>query len=128
MRLSIAMILSLIAPVAFADPIVGVWKTDPTEMGTAGLVEVSACGAGFCAVIKGAADGSGDPAQAHLLGKQVFWGMLPVGDGRYEGGRLWSPKRDKEFNARLTLTGQTLVVEGCVMTICQVGGRWQRVN
>ena len=62
------------------------------------------------------------------MGKQVFWGMLPVGDGRYEGGRLWSPKRDKEFNARLTLTGQTLVVEGCVMTICQVGGRWQRVN
>lgn len=128
MRIITALFLILTATPALADPIIGLWKTDTGENGTAGLVEVSACGPRFCAAIKGAADGQGDPALAHLLGRRVFWDMAPLGGGIYEGGRIWSPKRDKEYDGRLTLSGDKLVIEGCLMSICQVGGRWTRTD
>jgi uncharacterized protein (DUF2147 family) len=128
LRFLLPLILILSHSAALADPIVGLWKTDAAETGTAGLVQIAPCGAGFCGVIKGAADGGSDPAQAHLLGRKVLWDMQPTGDGIYEGGRLWSPARDKEYKGRLTLTGNKLVLEGCVMALCQVGGRWTRVK
>lgn len=128
MRRLFSLLLILTATASSADPIVGLWKTDATEMGKAGLIEVVACGTGFCGVIKGAADGQGDPAQAHLLGRRVFWDMEAVGDGVYEGGRIWSPKRDMEVDGRLTLTAGKLVVEGCLLAICQVGGNWTRAD
>jgi uncharacterized protein (DUF2147 family) len=118
----------MFADPAISDPIAGMWKTDGAPGGTPGLVEVAACGAGFCAVIKGAADGLRHASKAHLLGRRVFWDMVPAGDGTYAGGQVWSPAHDKEYDGRLTLTGDRLLIEGCVLLTCREGGRWVKVD
>jgi uncharacterized protein (DUF2147 family) len=41
--------------------------------------------------------------------------------------RIWDPRNDRTFNSRMETRGDTLVVSGCVMGICQ-RQQWQRVN
>jgi hypothetical protein len=41
-------------------------------------------------------------------------------------GQVWSPDRDKTYNSRLQLIGDTLAVSGCVFGICRDGGAWIR--
>ncbi len=61
-------------------------------------------------------------------GKRVVWDMKPYAGGLYDDGKVWSPDRNKTYDADLTLAGDSLAVRGCVIGICRNGGTWMRVK
>ena len=119
--------LVLAASAAFADPVEGTWKTQPGDDGNYGLVTISACGAEICGVLGQGYDASGTKIASPNIGRQMIWGMKPEGNGSYKGGKIWAPDRDKTYNSRMTLNGNQLKVEGCVLGICR-GQTWTRVK
>lgn len=122
-------ILALSATAAFAgDPVEGVWKTKPDDNGNFGHVNVKPCGPAFCGTLIKAFDGTGKEIESPNVGKRIIWDMVAQGDGAYGDGKVWSPDRDKTYNSRMTLKGDGLAVEGCVVGICRDGGTWARVN
>lgn len=111
-----------------ADAVEGVWKTVPDDNGNFGHIKVSACGAAICGVLIKSFDSSGAPMDSENIGKQIIWDMIPQGDGTYVDGKIWSPDRDKTYNSKMTLSGDSLAVKGCVLGICRDGGTWTRVQ
>ena len=121
------LVLALSTASAAADPIFGTWKTQPDDNGNFGHVEISACGNAVCGVIRAAFDSAGNPRPSDNIGKRMIWDMNARGDGNYRGGKIWAPDRDKTYNSRMELSGNTLEVSGCVLGICR-GQTWSRVN
>lgn len=114
-------------PAAFADPAAGLWQTQPDDNGNFGHVEVQPCGEALCGTIKAAFDASGQPRPSDNIGKRMLWNMTSRGAGSYAGGKIWAPDRDRTYNSRMTLSGDTLEVSGCVLGICR-GQTWTRVR
>ncbi len=110
------------------DAVEGVWKTKPDDNGNFGHIKVSSCGAAICGVLVKSFEGSGAPMKSDNIGKQIIWDMVANGDGTYGNGKIWSPDRDKTYNSKMSLNGNSLAVEGCVLGICRDGGTWTRVN
>lgn len=126
-RLTLAAAMILVAGTAFADPVEGIWKTKPDDNGNFGHVEIKPCGPAFCGTLVRAFDGSGAEIDSPNVGKRIVWDMQPQGEGKYGGGKVWSPDRDKTYNSKMQLKGNGLAVSGCVLGICRDGGTWSRV-
>jgi uncharacterized protein (DUF2147 family) len=126
--IAFAIVLSLAAGIAAADPAVGVWQTVPDDNGNFGHVEVTPCGPALCGTLVRAYDAAGREIASPNVGRRIVWDMAPRGGGKYAGGKVYSPDRDQTYNGRLTLTDRGLAVEGCVLGICRDGGTWRRVN
>ena len=62
------------------------------------------------------------------IGRKIVWDMVAYADGLYDDGKIYSPDRDKTYNADMTLSGNSLSVRGCVLGICRDGGTWKRVK
>ena len=112
---------------ALADPVEGLWKTEPLDNGTFGHVLIQPCGPAFCGELKRAFAADGTERPSENIGRQIVWDMVPEGDGAYSGGKIWSPDRDKTYSGKMQLTGNGLAVSGCVLGICRDGGTWMRV-
>lgn len=127
--LGLAAGIAMMASAALAaDAVEGVWKTKPDDNGNFGHIKISACGDAICGVLVKSFDSAGAPLESENIGKQIIWDMKPQGDGSYTGGKIWSPDRDKTYDSKMTLSGDNLAVEGCVLFICRDGGTWTRVN
>jgi len=111
-----------------ADPLEGTWRTAPDDHGDFGYIEVKPCGASFCGVLVKSFDSSGKAMKSINIGKQIIWDMKAQGGGKYGDGKVWSPDRDKTYNSKINLNGDTLGVKGCVFIICRDGGQWSRVK
>ena len=125
-----AIALVLWAGAALAgDPAEGVWMTKPDDNGNFGYVEVKTCGPALCGTLIQSFDGTGAVMESENVGKQIVWDMMPAGEGYYEGGKVWAPDRDKTYNAKMQLSGDTLAVSGCVLggLICRASD-WTRVK
>ncbi|MCJ8140321.1 DUF2147 domain-containing protein [Falsirhodobacter halotolerans] len=109
--------LLLLASPAMADPIEGVWQTQPDRNGVTGQVRIAACGAGFC----------GTAVQGPHSGTQVFRDVVPEG-ARYSKGRIVNPETGDSYAARLILDGDRLDVGGCILAICRSAGTWLRLD
>ena len=116
------------AGAAFADPVEGIWQTKKDDNGNFGFVEVKPCGPAFCGILIKSFDTSGAPTDSPNIGRKIIWDMVPYADGLYDDGQIYSPDRDKTYNADMTLTGDKLAVRGCVFGICRDGGTWSRVK
>lgn len=118
------------AGAGLADPAEGMWKTAPGDTGGYLHVEIATCGSSLCGtIVKGiAADGSSNPDYEHQ-GKKMLWNMKADGDGYYSGGKVWAPDSDKTYKSKMSLSGSTLTVKGCVAggLICR-GQDWKRLN
>ena len=125
--LGIAFAIGL-AGMAAADPVYGTWKTEPDDNGSTGYIKVEACGSKICGTLIKSFDASGAETDSPNIGKKIVWDMVAQGGGAYGGGKIWSPDRDKTYKSKMTLKGDTLAVEGCVLMICRDGGKWRRVN
>jgi uncharacterized protein (DUF2147 family) len=123
-----AALLSLAAGAAFADPVEGTWQTKKDDNGHYGWVKVVPCGPAFCGTLVKAFDDQGGELASPNVGKRIVWDMVAQGDGAYGDGKVWSPDRDKTYNAKMQLSGDSLSVSGCVFGICRDGGTWSRVN
>ncbi len=126
----IGVVLGLVftASSATADPIYGLWQTIPDDNGNFGHIEVQDCDGTICGVLIKSFDGSGKSIESDSIGKRIIWNMKPKGDGKYGGGKIWSPDRDKTYASKLVLVGDMLKVSGCVFVVCRDGGTWTRVK
>lgn len=120
--------LVVAAGAALADPAEGIWKTKPDDNGHYGHIEIKPCGAAVCGTLVKAFDAAGKAVESPNVGKRIVWDMVAQGGGAYADGKIWSPDRDKTYNARMQLSGSGLAVKGCVLGICRDGGTWTRVK
>ncbi|WP_170784082.1 DUF2147 domain-containing protein [Ruegeria lacuscaerulensis] len=122
--------LTALATVASADPVDGIWKTEPGDDGEYLHVSIAECGSAICGTIDSAFDASGNQVLNYEHdGKQMIWDMIPEGGGAYDNGKIWAPDRDKTYNSKMALSGNSLTVKGCVAggLICR-GQTWSRVQ
>jgi uncharacterized protein (DUF2147 family) len=112
---------------AMAEPLLGTWRTAPDDNGNTGLIQVATCGAQLCGTLVKSFDGAGKEIASANNGKMIISETVSAGGGAYKG-KVWAPDRNKTYNSRLELTGNTLKVSGCVMGICREGGNWTRVK
>ncbi|NOD91899.1 DUF2147 domain-containing protein [Ruegeria sp. HKCCD4884] len=112
-------LIAVCLPVAVAaDPIVGVWKTEPDRKNLTSHIKISACGDKFCGQILSAYDASGKEVQTPNIGKKLFWDVASEGSGKYGGGEFWVPLINVDAVPQMTLQGDTLLVKGCEHEIC----------
>ncbi len=121
------MVTGLSTGLALAEPVLGVWKTQPGDNGNYGHVTIKPCGEEICGVLGDGFDGNGKEVDNPNKGKRMVWGMKPKGEGTYAGGKIWAPDRDKTYNSKMALNGDRLEVKGCVFGICR-GQTWTRVK
>ncbi len=124
--LTIAALAALAVP-AMADPLEGMWQTAQDDNGNSGIIEVAPCGAALCGTLVQSFDSNGNDMASANIGRQIISETVADGEGAYRG-KVWSPDRDRTYNSRLQLTGDTLSVSGCVLGICRDGGTWTRVQ
>ena len=113
-----------------ADPADGLWKTAEGETGGYLHVKIGACGNAICGTISKAFDANGASSNDYEhLGKRLIWDMQAKGDGSYSGGKVWAPDTDKTYKSKMSLSGNTLTVKGCVAggAICR-GQDWTRIK
>lgn len=129
MRMILAAALILAAGAAAADPVEGTWKTKPDDNGNFGHVEIAPCGDKFCGTLVKSFDSSGAEMASDNIGKKIVWDMVAKGGGAYADGKVWAPDRDKTYNSKMQLSGDTLSVSGCVLggIICRASA-WTRVK
>lgn len=121
----IAAALTMAAGMASADPLQGMWRTAKDDNGNSGLIEVAPCGEKLCGRLVRAFGPDGNQIQSPNIGRAIIWDTASSGNGQYRG-MIYSPDRDKEYRSRLELSGDQLVVKGCVGPICREGGVWTR--
>ncbi|MGI9390875.1 MAG: DUF2147 domain-containing protein [Boseongicola sp.] len=122
-----ALVVVAAAPAFAADPIVGTFKTQPGDDGNYGHVQIFECDSAICGVIRRAFDVSGTEIESENIGKRMIWDMQAKGGGKYSGGKIWAPDRDKVYNSKMELSGTMLSVSGCVLIVCRAQ-TWTRVE
>jgi uncharacterized protein (DUF2147 family) len=122
--LSVTALISL-AAAAWADPVEGTWKTQVDD-GAYAHVKMGMCGAALCGTIARTFNAGGE-YKSENIGKQLVWDMAPAGGGDYARGKIWQPSTGKTYRSKMTLSGNTLNVSGCVGPICKKQ-TWNRVN
>ena len=103
---------------AAADPAVGIWKTPPDRKNLTSHIEVRLCGPALCGRIIQAFDASGKPVMTKNVGKELFWGVEPMGGGAYGNGTAWVPLLNVQAKASMQLAGNRLTVKGCKGVVC----------
>lgn len=114
------------ATLAAADPIEGVWQTQPDE-GSFALVTIAPCGGAFCGTISKTFQGKSEYKSPNL-GRQIVIDMKPAGPGAYEG-KVWRPANDKVYAGKAEVAGNSMSLAGCVAggLICK-SQNWTRVK
>ncbi|MCB2117435.1 MAG: DUF2147 domain-containing protein [Rhodobacteraceae bacterium] len=111
MKHLLAAALVLVAGAAFADPVEGVWQTQPDD-GSYAHVTMAPCGPAFCGKISRTFKPEGEYKSPNL-GKTLVMDMAPNGDGSY-AGKVWRPSNDKIYIGKIQLNGDTMKLSGCV--------------
>lgn len=116
------------AGAGLADPVLGVWKTQPGDTGGYLHVTVAKCGDALCGVIQQAYKEGGAVSEGYEhVGKRMLWDMKADGNGDYSGGKIWAPDRNKTYKSKMALNGNSLKVSGCVAIVCR-SQTWSRVK
>jgi uncharacterized protein (DUF2147 family) len=101
--------LTLTAGAAFADPIVGNWKTAAGP--TAAIVP---CGGNFCITLK----------SGKFSGKQI--GRFKAAGDSYSG-TITDPNDDKTYSGTASVTGARLKMTGCALKIFCKTQTWSKL-
>ena len=126
-RLTLAALAIMIATPSFADPVLGLYKTQPGDDGNFGHVELYKCDDAICGVIRKAFDASGSEIPSDNIGRRMIWDMQAQGDGAYGKGKIWAPDRDKTYSSKMSLSGSALKVSGCVLGLCRAQN-WTKIK
>ena len=103
--------MALAAAAASADPIEGMWRTQPDD-GSYAHVQIAPCGPNFCGkIVKTFKDGG--EYKSPNLGKPIVIDMAAKGDGAY-AGKVWRPSNDKIYIGKIALNGDAMKLSGCV--------------
>ncbi len=117
--------LAVLGSAASADDVLGTWKSEPGETGGYIHVTMAACGSKICGTISKVVNND----NTSIVGRQIIANMSPNGGGKYSGGTIWAPDTDKTYKSKMSLAGNALKVEGCVLggVVCR-GQNWSRIN
>ena len=126
-KLAVAAALALVATPTLADPVLGLYKTQPGDDGNYGHVQLYDCDGSVCGVIRAAFDSAGNALESDNIGKRMIWDVEAQGDGSYSGGKIWAPDRDKVYSSKMSLSGNNLEVSGCVLVVCRAQS-WTKVQ
>ncbi len=111
---------------AFANGLQGTWLTEADGKGQVALVTAEPCGAAFCGTITQVIDANGNRIEHKNVGRRIFWDMKQVSPGVYKG-RAYVPAFGAEYNAEVTLSGNSMKVGGCLGPICK-SQTWTRTK
>ncbi|GFE48385.1 hypothetical protein So717_01380 [Roseobacter cerasinus] len=125
-HITTALTFVLACGVAQADPIEGLWQTEPDE-GAYALVRMAPCGANYCGTIDQTFNADGAYPSKNI-GKTLVIDMAAEGEGKYRG-KVWRPSNDKIYLGKIALNGDSMRLSGCVAggLICSKQ-TWQRVR
>ncbi|WP_108502213.1 DUF2147 domain-containing protein [Paracoccus indicus] len=107
----LAAVLALGATAAAADPIEGIWQTQP-DGGAFAHVTIAPCGGAFCGTITRAFKGTQEYKSPNV-GRQIVIDMAPQGGGKYQG-QVWRPSNDKVYAGKASVSGNQMSLSGCV--------------
>ncbi|MFN3525185.1 MAG: DUF2147 domain-containing protein [Paracoccus sp. (in: a-proteobacteria)] len=107
----LAAALALGAGAASADPIEGIWQTQPDE-GSFAHVTIAPCGGAYCGTITRTFRDQAE-FQSPNLGRQIVIDMAATGGGNYQG-RVWRPANDRIYAGKATVSGDRMSLSGCV--------------
>lgn len=110
-RFTLAAALSFAAGAAAADPIEGVWQTQPDE-GSFAHVTIAPCGGAYCGTITRTFKDRAEYASPNI-GRQIVIDMAPQGNGNYQG-RVWRPANDRIYSGKASVSGNQMSLSGCV--------------
>ena len=118
--------LGLFAAAAQADPVEGVWQTQPDE-GSFAHVTMAPCGAKLCGVITRTFNASGEYKSPNI-GRKLVIDMAPQGGNTYTG-KVWRPANDKIYRGKASVSGDRMSLSGCVAggLICK-SQTWVRIR
>lgn len=106
---------------AFAQDVSGIWQRENGES----RVRFSKCGETICGTVVWLKNQAETKSK---VGLRVFFDMVPSGENTWNG-KAFNPEDAKTYTGKMTLSGNTLTTQGCV-----VGGlfcrsvSWTRVN
>lgn len=110
--ITLAAAFALVAGAALAaDPIEGIWQTQPDE-GSVALVQIAPCGDAYCGTIVRTYKGQQEYKSPNI-GKQIVIGMAPSGGGTY-AGKVLRPADNKIYNGKAQVSGGSMKLSGCV--------------
>lgn len=120
-----AIAMALFGSAAAADDVFGTWQSEPGETGGFIHVSMAQCGTKICGTIAKVVGND----NTSIVGRQIIADMSPNGGGAYSGGTIWAPDQDKTYKSKMTLSGNSLEVKGCVLggAVCR-GQTWSRIN
>ncbi|MFD1913476.1 DUF2147 domain-containing protein [Halodurantibacterium flavum] len=107
------------APALAADPVEGLWMTQPDNNGNYGHVQFMPCDSGICGVLLNAFDSTGVERPSEHVNTSIVWAMQPQGNGTYENGRIFVPDMGRALNSKMALRGDQLGVSGCILGFCR---------
>ncbi len=113
---------------AAADPVFGLWRTEPDAQGLVLMIQIVDCDDRICGRLVSVYDDRGRPLDSPDLGRTYLWDMEPRGSGRYRDGRQWLPEREQDYRARMDLEGDALIVTHCTIVMRCHEQVWRRVN
>lgn len=126
MKNVLAAALIALPMVANAGDVTGLWQTAVNDEGRYLHVQISACASNPAEICGTIVQGFGGASQDNN-GKPIIWGMRANGEDNWRKGRVWAPDDDKTYKSSMSLSGDTLEVEGCVMIFCR-SQNWTRVQ
>jgi uncharacterized protein (DUF2147 family) len=114
-------------PASAADPIRGMWATQP-DNGEFAHVEMGPCAEGkTCGWIRQTFTAEGEHPN-DTIGEMLVIDMAETGSGRFEG-RIKDPTNGRVYLSKIEMDGDRLYLKGCVLggLICQTQ-TWTRVE
>ena len=69
--LALSLTFTAAAGMAMAEPVLGVWKTQPGDDGAYGHVTMRACGNAICGTVTKGFDASGKPTTGGSVGRKI---------------------------------------------------------
>jgi len=111
---------------AQAGDVTGLWQTAPNDEGRYVRVHIYPCASNVAEICGVITQGFAGATQINN-GKPIIWGMQANGEDHWSKGNVWAPDTQKTYRANLSLSGDTLVVQGCVAGIFCRSSDWARV-
>ncbi|MEM6637334.1 MAG: DUF2147 domain-containing protein [Pseudomonadota bacterium] len=124
----LSVLLMLSSPALAQDPVFGMWQTEPDRKDLTSHILIGPCDGKICGKVMQAFNSAGQMVRTANVGRQLFWGIEPAGNGSYDNGRVFIPLMNVEARAKMTLLDQNrLRVTACKAMVCD-GQVWVRIQ
>ncbi|AXC51017.1 DUF2147 domain-containing protein [Paracoccus suum] len=112
---------------AQAEGINGIFQTQANDQGDVGMVQFAKCGDKYCGKLIKSFHKDGKEFASASHGRNIVANMVDNGGGSFSGGTIWDPGADKTYKSKMTLSGKTLNVSGCIAVFCKTQ-TWTKVQ